>query len=246
MSRYCLYIFAAVTAQQWSCPYLDNPDYGYVEQTYEQAHYTCDDYYRILGNPDRRCENGKWTGSEPVCWDGVSIHCRDLLDPRNGFITYTDDLNNGSVVTHSCYDGFTLIGVRHRTCVNGAWTGSAPMCSKTSIKCHNIFLQLGQITFSDNHRGPGTTALHKCLEGYKLQGTNVRTCNIHGFWSGDSPVCIKVRSKKKKSSAPFHLLHKLLAVSLFLPHLLNILLWSFWYEERSNNCLALKYKQKSR
>ena len=37
------------------------------------VNYTCDSGYKLLGEPDlivtviRTCENGSWTGSEPIC-----------------------------------------------------------------------------------------------------------------------------------------------------------------------------------
>ena len=197
------------------CPLLGNPVYGYVEQSEEYAEYYCDESYELLGEPSRICKYGEWSGREPVCWDGIFLECIDLVDPRYGYIIYTNGLENGSMAQYSCQDGYTLFGKRKRQCINGYWEDTAPNCLKTSTSCAKIALLYGKVEFSNDVRIPGTNAIHKCADDKRLVGPNTRTCQRNGLWSGFSPVCEEV----PKSSA---LVYNLKYCVLFST------MWTFW------------------
>ncbi len=48
----------------------------------------------------------------------------------------------------------------------------------------------GYVTYNpDNMFGSHLT--YTCHPGYTLIGTNVRNCEGDGWWSGNSPICIK-------------------------------------------------------
>ncbi len=61
-------------------------------------------------------------------------NCSDLPSPlTNGMIFYSnetlDDRPVGTTATHSCNNGYRLVGVSVRTCgTDGEWSGSAPVC----------------------------------------------------------------------------------------------------------------------
>ena len=58
-------------------------------------------------------------------------------------ITYDDttsDFEIGTVATHTCIAGFTLVGNMTRTCIDneqadivGVWSGSAPTCERNDF-----------------------------------------------------------------------------------------------------------------
>lgn len=58
------------------------------------------------------------------------------LNINNGAVTYTDQINTGSVALITCNDGFLLRGPNNRECQNsGEWTGEESLClSETSGK----------------------------------------------------------------------------------------------------------------
>ena len=66
-----------------------------------------------------------------------TVLCRSL-SLTNGMISYSDPtLGVGSVATHSCDTGYTLIGGSTRTCQSdGTWSGS-------EITCEGVYMCKG-------------------------------------------------------------------------------------------------------
>ncbi|CAL8268056.1 unnamed protein product [Merluccius merluccius] len=94
--------------------------------------YECDSGYRLRGSERRVClENGKWSGSTPICSrDDVNNHCPDPGIPpgssRSGNIFDIDD-----EVIYRCNDAnvMYMVGSKVRTCKEGGeWTGTEPAC----------------------------------------------------------------------------------------------------------------------
>ena len=60
----------------------------------------------------------------------------------------------GSIVTYSCYPGFTVIGNSVRTCqANGAWSGGEPDCESKLTQSPSglvIFSATGKIVYRYN------------------------------------------------------------------------------------------------
>ena len=67
------------------------------------------------------------------------VDCGDPGIPDNGTTTGTNT-TFGSVVTHTCNDGFVLVGTDERICLeSGNWSASLPSCESKNI---TILLQL--------------------------------------------------------------------------------------------------------
>ncbi len=186
-------VLAAVTAR--FCHPLPQIKYGRVDQDSYQAQYWCAEPHKLQGgNSIRWCEEGQWTGSEPKCSDG---HCKQLPSLLNGAIVYNTDLDNiqnGAIALFSCNRGYEMKGNDRRTCKDGEWTGSLPVCSKL-VRCLPVTIKSGQILYSTNDTlRPGTTVAYKCNEGYRLLGSNFRLCDHLGVWSGRSPLCMKIKN----------------------------------------------------
>ena len=126
------------------------------------ATYSCNVGYALVGDNQRVCVDddqldtmGQWNGSAPLCESKVYsnifimhvlcyilhavIVCSALDEPENGQITYDaesmTDFALDTIATHTCNEGFSLVGQFTRTCIDddqadtmGVWSGSAPSC----------------------------------------------------------------------------------------------------------------------
>ena len=55
--------------------------------------------------------------------------CGQLPELVNGYLSLSSGVNEGSVATYTCDEGFILTGSITRTCTtNGGWTLIAPVC----------------------------------------------------------------------------------------------------------------------
>ena len=65
--------------------------------------------------------------------------CPDLDTLVNGEISYDPDMTSpfrdiGTVATHTCEDGFVLVGAGTRECqIGGTWSGSPPTCERKQL-----------------------------------------------------------------------------------------------------------------
>ncbi len=70
-------------------------------------------------------------------FSSTALECLPLPLIPNGNITYSPDMiadyDVGTVATHTCNEGFTLVaGSENRTClVGGRWSGFTPVCIRT-------------------------------------------------------------------------------------------------------------------
>ena len=115
----------------------------------------------------------------------------------------------GSNASYTCETGYMLNGDMTRMCQDsGDWSGSAPTCDRKLnymallycfydlILIHCIAVNCGSLdnpTDGAVNTSSGTTfmmnATYSCDFGYNLVGTNTRTCQATGDWSGSDPTC---------------------------------------------------------
>ena len=70
-------------------------------------------------------------------WFNIVVDCGDPGTPINGATTGTDT-TFGSVVTHSCDDGFVLDGADKQICLeSGNWSAPLPSCNSTSLRLYS-------------------------------------------------------------------------------------------------------------
>ena len=151
------------------------------------AVYSCDAGYRLVGSSMRLCkEYGTLDGIEPTC---ELIYCPALSATGPLSVTVSDltYLSNASA-TYTCATGYSLSGSSTRSCqADGLWSGSEPAC--TIVTCpalstkSPLAVSAPAITYSSN-------ATYYCDTGFSLSGSQSRTCQADGTWSGSPPTCM--------------------------------------------------------
>lgn len=63
----------------------------------------------------------------PISLFTVAPICPKLPSPANGKVTVSGQGSN-VLATYQCNRGFSLVGTRSRSCRNGVWLGTAPVC----------------------------------------------------------------------------------------------------------------------
>ena len=175
------------------CGGLNDPSNGQVRITNDvpgsTATYTCNSGYTLVGGETRTCQNdGTWSGSAPTC---TRIVCSNLPSPANGQVSFSSGLAVGSRATYTCSSGYVLVGEESRTCrSDGNWSGRAPICR--IVRCGGLSdPSNGRVSISTDT--PGGIATYTCNSGYALVGTERRSCQNNGQWSGRAPTCRIVR-----------------------------------------------------
>lgn len=100
-----------------------------------------------------------------------------------------------SIVNYTCSYGFRVSGVKTRVCKDdGKWSESSPKCEE--IRCVPPEVpKNSSVVYSGNDRSTsesfkvGSTVQYRCSVGHIVRGESLRTCESHGSWSGDPPVC---------------------------------------------------------
>ena len=74
------------------------------------------------------------------------IDCGDLLEPDDGQVTFTPGVVTtintglGAVATHTCSEGYSLVGDVLRICqANGQWDGAEPTCTCKLLVSGNYY-----------------------------------------------------------------------------------------------------------
>ncbi|XP_003387839.1 PREDICTED: sushi, von Willebrand factor type A, EGF and pentraxin domain-containing protein 1-like isoform X2 [Amphimedon queenslandica] len=171
------------------CGQLESPANGMVETTgtkfYDTAVYSCMPGYRLQGDDSRTCsENGKWTGTAPIC---IVIDCGKLQSPANGRVEFSST-SFRSVANYFCDEPFELVGDHTRLCqADGQWSGEAPTCQ--SVTCSKLTAPAnGELELTQGNLA-GSIAYYSCNQGFKLVGDKERKCRETGEWSGTEPTC---------------------------------------------------------
>ncbi|XP_065905188.1 P-selectin-like [Dysidea avara] len=191
-----------------TCPPLTAPDNGDIDCSLggdgeanpgDTCTFTCDDGYELGGSTSRTCgDDGSWSGTDTTCTRIPT--CPPLTTPDNGDVDCSlgDDgeANPGDTCTYSCDDGYDLSGSTTRACQDdGTWSGTEAVCSR-EITCPPLTApDNGGIDCSLGDDGvphEGDTCSFTCDDGYDLTGSDIRTCQNDGMWSGTEAMCNRV------------------------------------------------------
>ncbi|XP_065176044.1 sushi, von Willebrand factor type A, EGF and pentraxin domain-containing protein 1-like [Sycon ciliatum] len=176
-----------------------------------RAQYRCNGGYRLVGQSYRTCQqNGQWSGESPRC-EPIAVQCGPAPGIENGGHRGTgpgvssenpDGANQlGVTIQYSCLPGYRLFGSQQRTCQqNGQWSGQPARCVPAIVQCgpapgieNGGHRGTGSGVSSENPDGAnqlGVTIRYSCLPGYRLIGSQQRTCQQNGQWSGQPAQCV--------------------------------------------------------
>jgi len=148
------------------------------------ATYTCAAGYSMLGSNTRTCQaDGTWSGSEPTC----SINTCPLPSATNPLAVSAPDITYKSDATYVCDIGYSMTGSNTRTCqADGTWSGSEPTCSIVTCPLPSATSPLAVSAPDITYKSDAT---YFCDIGYSMTGSNPRTCQADGTWSGSEPTC---------------------------------------------------------
>ncbi|CAB1312930.1 unnamed protein product, partial [Coregonus sp. 'balchen'] len=129
-------------------------------------------------------KDGSWNQTKPNC---KVIMCGHPPAVRNGKVEGSD-LQWGSSVTYSCFDGYQLSTPGIVSCEgNGTWRGEIPQC--LPVLCGDPgtpaegYAEGKQFTYSSE-------VTFYCRDPNILVGSSRRLCQVDGSWSGIQPSCI--------------------------------------------------------
>uniref|UniRef100_A0A9J7XDS2 CUB and Sushi multiple domains 1 n=1 Tax=Cyprinus carpio carpio TaxID=630221 RepID=A0A9J7XDS2_CYPCA len=159
------------------------------------VHYRCNPGY-VMEPPSSstlRCsKDGTWNQTKPSC---RVIMCGQPPAIRNGRVEGSD-LQWGSSVTYSCFEGYQLSSPGIATCEgNGTWRGEIPQC--LPVLCGDPgtpaegFIEGRQFTYKSE-------VSFYCRPPFLMVGSSRRVCEADGSWSGIQPSCIDPTSNACK------------------------------------------------
>ncbi|XP_043572153.1 sushi, von Willebrand factor type A, EGF and pentraxin domain-containing protein 1 isoform X1 [Chiloscyllium plagiosum] len=170
------------------CELPIKPEHGHITFSSKlvgsMVQYMCDSGYELVGSATGYCTpQSEWSTTPPEC---QLISCGVPSQIANGVVrgsnyTYT------SVIVYECRSGFSLVGVKRRTCrANKEWNGMEPQC--VPISCGSPPSPSNGNVLAGNHTFQ-SVANYSCSFGFLIEGDQTRTCLANGSWSGEMPEC---------------------------------------------------------
>ena len=174
--------------------------------------FSCNAGYELQGSNNGTClANQSWSGGDPIC---AELNCSTSPPLNNSQLQSSCDTQYQSTCTTVCVDGYTGVGGSY-TCVvtdedtnSVGWNGSTS-CQRGEyvslmnlgysyfimyliVNCSQLMNPNGTINCSLGDDGVSSyedTCSFTCNTGYELTGSDTRTCQSNGNWSGSDNVC---------------------------------------------------------
>ena len=168
---------------------------GQVKLEGETSTYSCSDGHRLVGQAERQCSEGRWSGGVPAC---TEVQCADPVSPKSGYIevsNFRGRYQYGAVARYRCNPGHILWGNASRTCrADGAWGGVAPACSPVSCG-HPPAVVNGLVQLLNGTTGWQAVAVYTCLHDFYNYGDEnttmvISVCLEDGSWSPVTLTCM--------------------------------------------------------
>ena len=149
--------------------------------------HTCDEGYVLRGDPIRLCQSDLTISGQPPSCD--PIDCGPIDPTTHGsIISSREGTTYQAVVSFTCDLGYVLSREVSRTCQSdGTWSGTSPACLPVECPVETGVLSNGVVNSTANTFGNSVS--YSCLDGYRLDGLGVRTCQADGTWDQQKPVC---------------------------------------------------------
>ncbi|XP_065903516.1 CUB and sushi domain-containing protein 1-like isoform X2 [Dysidea avara] len=185
------------------------PDSRYQVWTIETPGYT--GFGNLSDNSSNTIDlatvEGHFDKVQPLIEFTIDIRCVNLSIPSNGEMSCSFGRvgvgYEGDTCSFTCNTGYELTGSDNRTCrSNGNWSGDDTACRR--VTCPSIVHPVnGMINCSlgdDGVHSYEDTCCFTCNTGYELIGSDNRTCQSNGSWSGNGTKCIESNSGDDNST----------------------------------------------
>jgi len=122
------------------------------------------------------------------------------LVPEGGIDISSGLVRSGARAVYYCDSGYRVSpsDITAITCVDGAWSDSAPLCQRRTpaeycsavpMVQHAHHYEVSGSVSADGTVSSGTKVIYICDKGYRQQGSSATTC-VDGEWSGRGPTCV--------------------------------------------------------
>lgn len=152
--------------------------------------YTCDTGFLLKGASERIClANGTWSGSALKC---EPVNCGIPKDIKHALVK-GEMYTFGEIIIFICKAGYILNGFEMRLCrENGKWEEPFPTCKPVNCpipaRISNGHVIGTMYTY--------TSAIeYTCDSGYHLSENKKRICLANATWTGNKPICKRVKCK---------------------------------------------------
>ncbi|XP_078490606.1 sushi, von Willebrand factor type A, EGF and pentraxin domain-containing protein 1 isoform X36 [Ciona intestinalis] len=169
-----------------------------VKQLYNAndiVRYSCNVGYDLFGRSENVClRSGQWSTSTPHCLDACGKPT-DIANGRYSPVLTPPYYKINQVVTYTCDANFVLQGSPVIICqINGQFTQTRASCTPVVVKCSNPPALLNGQFISANEYAVNAQVRYTCNAGYRLDNSDVITCQANGQFTSLTAVCTKVCS----------------------------------------------------
>ncbi|XP_071382234.1 E-selectin [Centroberyx affinis] len=181
------------------CPVLQEPENGFVSCGEDvelrfiygnTCNFSCAAGYRLVGSSTVTCTSAaEWSEVMPRC---EAITCQKP-EGESHLLTQCshpfNELRPDSTCSFSCDAGFELQGAPTVQCSeDGEWKADIPTCK--AVRCPLLEAPVnGGINCSDAELIYNSQCSFTCNQDHTLHGYEVVTCDRHGNWTGEEPIC---------------------------------------------------------
>ncbi|KAM9823915.1 complement factor H-like [Neosynchiropus ocellatus] len=143
--------------------------------------------------PDRKtggsvtCDQGSWR--QPFNCEAKP--CGPPEGTSNGYYQFLKD--SETTVQYFCNEGFEMVNrVDTRTCLQGRWSNSVPVCEATTcpLPTRDESMAVINLPEAEGSVAPGHWLRFSCKHpGKVLNGSADLTCKLNGRWDNEFPTC---------------------------------------------------------
>ncbi|XP_062440292.1 sushi repeat-containing protein SRPX2 isoform X1 [Rhea pennata] len=185
--------------------------------------YACLPGYQLEGDRSRTClEDGRWSGSEPLCADvePPKIRCPDsrerIAEPGKLTATVYWDPPRAKDSADGVIKRVTLRGpepgsefaegehvIRYTVHDQAYNRASCKFSVRVQVRRCPVLKppQHGYLSCTSAGNNYGATCEYLCDGGYERQGTSLRVCQSSQQWTGSAPVCTPMQINTRVNSA---------------------------------------------